>query len=246
MQEAWNITECHPVRGAALHVMIGLAASTGLRCGGIVRLDNADVDRKSEVLLIKRTKFRKDHYVPMHPTTPEVMRGSAALRDSAYPDCRSPAFFVTMRQRRFALNTLQHQFGTAARRAGLRRPTGRGLSFHDLRHRFAVKRLVAWYEAGIDVHTMLPVPATCMGQVHYSSTACYLTAAAELLGLAAEPYERAVGTAGAEPWAQSQSPPSQTSSSPSSLALGRPRSMLRTSRTVLQPVRAALLDGVST
>ena len=52
-----------------------------------------------------------------------------------------------------------------------------------------MKRLVAWYKAGLDVQAMLPALATYMGHVHYSDTAYYLTATAELLGLAAERYQ---------------------------------------------------------
>ena len=52
--------------------------------------------------------------------------------------------------------------------------------------------LVAWYRAGQDVQAMLPALATYMGHVHYSDTAYYLKATAELLGLAAGLYERSL------------------------------------------------------
>ncbi len=128
--------------------------------------------------------------MPMHPTTLDVIRTYAALRDCAYPDRSDPAFFVTMWRKRFNQNTLQQQFCMAARTAGLRAPTGRGLTFHDLRHRFAVKRLAAWYSAELDVQAMLPALATYMGHVKYSDTAYYLAATSELLGLAAERYNK--------------------------------------------------------
>ena len=197
--EARNISQHYPLRGVTLHAMIGLAASTGLRRGEIVRLDNADVDLESGALLIKKTKFKKDRLVPVHPTTLDVMRTYAALRDCARPGRSDPAFFVTIRRKRFNPNTLQQQFCMAARRAGLRAPRGRGLTFHDLRHRFAVKRLAAWYSAGIDVQAMLPALATYMGHVHYSDTAYYLTATAELLDLAAERYNRSFDKAEVQP-----------------------------------------------
>jgi len=190
LREARDISKRHPMQGVSLHTMIGLAASNGLRSGEVVRLDNADVDLKSGVLLIRKTKFKKDRLAPMHPTTVDVMRTYAALRDTAYPDRSDPAFFITMCRKRFNQNTLQKQFCMAARTAGLRPPSGRGLTFHDLRHRFAVKRLVAWYSAGLDVQAMLPALATYMGHVHYSDTAYYLSATSELLTLAAERYNK--------------------------------------------------------
>jgi integrase len=184
--EARHVSKRHPVRGITLHTIVGLAASTGLRIGEVVRLDRADVDLATGVLLIRQTKFKKDRYVPTHTSTLETMRSYAALRDSSFPDCRDGAFFVTMRQRRFVRNTLQQAVCKIARRAGLRGPKGAGISFHSLRHRFAVKRLIAWYEAGVDVQAMLPMLATYMGHVRYSDTAYYLTATPELMGLAAE------------------------------------------------------------
>jgi integrase len=167
-------------------------ASTGLRIGEVVRLDRADVDLATGMLLIRQTKFRKDRYVPTHPSSLGMLRRYAALRDASFPDCRDDAFFVTGRRRGFARNTLQQALCKIARRAGLRGPKGVGISFHSLRHRFAVKRLIAWYEAGTDVQAMLPMLATYMGHVRYSDTAYYLTATPELLRLAAGRCERAL------------------------------------------------------
>jgi len=188
--EARRISERHPIRGVTLEAMIGLAASTGLRIGEVVRLDRSDVDLKTGILSIRRTKFYKDRYVPTHPSTLSVLQSYAAVRDATYPQWRDLAFFVTTSKTRFCDHTLRQSFREAAQRAVLREPTGKGLSFHSLRHRFAVKRLVSWYSAGVDVQAMLPALATYMGHVHYSYTAHYLTATAELMGLAAERYNR--------------------------------------------------------
>ncbi|MFH1833609.1 MAG: integrase, partial [bacterium] len=57
------------------------------------------------------------------------------------------------------------------RRSGLRAGLGKGPSFHSLRHSFAVRRVVAWYKAGMDVQAMLPALATYMGHVRYTNTA---------------------------------------------------------------------------
>ena len=119
-----------------------------------------------------------------------MLQSYAAVRDAIYPECQNLAFFVTTSKTRFSCGTLRQSFQEAAKRAKLRGPTGKGISFHSLRHRFAVKRLVSWYTAGVDVQAMLPALATYMGHVHYSYTAHYLTATPELLGLAAERYNR--------------------------------------------------------
>jgi len=188
--EARRISQRHQMRGVTLEAMIGLAASTGLRIGEVVRLDRSDVDLKTGILSIRCTKFYKDRYVPTHPSTLSVLQSYAAVRDATYPECGDPAFFVTTLKTRFCCITLRQSFQEAAKRAKLRGATGKGISFHSLRHRFAVKRLVSWYSAGVDVQAMLPALATYMGHVHYSYTAHYLTATPELLGLVAERYNR--------------------------------------------------------
>jgi integrase len=190
MIEARWISQKNPICGLTLHTMIGLAASTGLRISEVIRLDREDVDLKTGVLNIRCSKFNKSRLVPLHQTTLEVVRNYAAARDAAFPNCKVLAFFVNTLRKRCVRNTVQQLFAGVAYRAGLRGSKGRGPTFHDLRHRFATKRLVLWYEAGIDVQAMLPALATYMGHVHYTDTAYYLTATAELMALASERYQR--------------------------------------------------------
>jgi len=52
---------------------------------------------------------------------------------------------------------------------------------HDLRHTFAVHRLVAWYRQGADVQRLLPLLSTYLGHIHIAATQQYLTMTSELL-----------------------------------------------------------------
>jgi integrase len=187
LREARRVSSKHPIRGVTLHAMIGLAAATGLRIGEVCRLDNGDVDLERGVLTIRRTKFKKDRLVPIHPTVVTMLRRYVMKRDAACRGC-SPAFFISMRSGRFARNTIEGAFKDVAVRAGLRMPTGKGPSFHGLRHRFAVRRLITWYEDGVDVQGMLPALATYLGHARYSDTAYYLNATSELMAIAAARY----------------------------------------------------------
>jgi integrase/recombinase XerD len=56
---------------------------------------------------------------------------------------------------------------------------------HDLRHTFAVRVLLEWYRAGEDVEARLPTLSTYLGHRDPRSTYWYLSAAPELLALAA-------------------------------------------------------------
>jgi integrase len=56
---------------------------------------------------------------------------------------------------------------------------------HDLRHTFAVATLLRWYRSDEDVQAKIPALSTYLGHREPSSTYWYLSAAPELLALAA-------------------------------------------------------------
>ena len=56
---------------------------------------------------------------------------------------------------------------------------------HDLRHTFAVSALLGWYRAEEDVQSKIPSLSTYLGHREPASTYWYLSAAPELLALAA-------------------------------------------------------------
>lgn len=185
VQEARRISPRFPMRGITLAAMIGLVASTGLRISEAVNLDRADVDLTAGILLIRQTKFYKDRLVPIHSTTCDALVDCAALRDTHYPHPKSPAFFLNHNRTRFSINTFQCLFCEVTRRIGLRGDRGRGPRVHDMRHSFIVRRLIQWYRDEEDVQAWLPVLATYVGHSHYTDTAYYITAAPELMALAA-------------------------------------------------------------
>jgi integrase len=52
---------------------------------------------------------------------------------------------------------------------------------HDLRHAFAVHRLLRWYRDGVDVQSRLPALSTFLGHANPRATEVYLTITADLL-----------------------------------------------------------------
>jgi integrase/recombinase XerD len=78
--------------------------------------------------------------------------------------------------------------------AGVTHPSStRRVRVHDLRHSFAVKTLLSWYRDGGDVAARMPLLSTYLGHVDPAATYWYLSAAPELLALAAERLEHATG-----------------------------------------------------
>lgn len=172
--------------GRTMATLIGLLASSGLRSGEAVGLDRADVDLANGVLLVRKTKFRKDRLVPVHRTTQAALLQYARERDVAFPRPRpkDQAFFLSSRGNRLSASGLQGLFTKVRKLAGL--DDGKPVRPHDLRHRFAVTRLSLWHQERADVQALLPLLATYLGHANYSDTAYYLTGSAELLAIAAD------------------------------------------------------------
>jgi integrase len=170
--------------GRTMATLIGLLASSGLRSGEAVRLDRADVDLANGVLLVRKTKFRKDRLVPVHRTTQAALLHYARERDAAFPRPKDQGFFLSSRGNRLSASGLQSLFTKVRKLAGL--DDGKPVRPHDLRHRFAVTRLSRWHQERADVQALLPLLATYLGHANYSDTAYYLTGSADLLAIAAD------------------------------------------------------------
>jgi integrase len=57
---------------------------------------------------------------------------------------------------------------------------------HDLRHTFAVRTLLGWYRSDDNIQAKIPALSTYLGHREPASTYWYLSAAPELLALAAD------------------------------------------------------------
>ena len=177
------------LRARTFTTIFGLLVATGMRVNEALGLDRPDVDLDRGILYIRRTKFGKSRYVPVHPSTVEALKQYATARDHLFPAPLTPAFFVSERGRRVPDWTARYTFAKVSQQVGLRPAAnghGRGPRLHDLRHRFAVCTLIRWYRAGLDVERELPKLATYLGHVHVNDTYWYLEAVPELLQLATD------------------------------------------------------------
>ena len=174
--------------------LLALLAVTGMRASEPLRLDRGDVDLDQGVLTVRRSKFGKSRYVPVHTSTSQALADYAVLRDRVCPNPLSRSFFLAERGTRIAYDTLRGTFARLRRQAGVRGESdARAPRLHDLRHSFAVSTLLRWYRDGIDVECRLPALATYLGHADVNSTYWYCTAVPELLQLAASRAEQASG-----------------------------------------------------
>ena len=174
-----------PFRAATLTAIIGLLAVTGMRIGEAIRLERDDVDWDEAVIRVRGTKFMKSRDVPVSPTTIDALAAYARLRDTTFPKPTSSAFFVSLSGAPVAYSYFQATFRKAVVAAGIGAGSAIQPRVHDLRHAFAVKTLLSWYRAGLDVDVLLPRLSTYLGHREPRFTYGYLTATPELLGYAA-------------------------------------------------------------
>lgn len=170
--------------------LFSLLVATGLRISEACRLTGDDVDLHAGLLVIRESKFRKSRLVPLHPTTVQALRRYAALRDRYGKPARSECFFRTDHAASLRTRVADRTFSGLRSRLGW---TAHGRTrmprIHDLRHTFAVRRLLRWYEEGADVDQKLPALATYLGHANVADTYWYLSAIPELLALTSQLFE---------------------------------------------------------
>jgi integrase/recombinase XerD len=173
-----------PLRAARHQTLIGLLAVTGMRSGEALGLDRDDVDLRHGTVHVRAGKQKKQREVPLHESTISALGEYARQRDARFPTPATPAFFISARGRRMARGELNQTFAKLIREVGLE---GCGARVrprpHDLRHAFAVRTLLDWYEAGEDVDRKMPLLSTYLGHADPASTYWYLEAVPELLDL---------------------------------------------------------------
>lgn len=175
------------LRAATYETLVGLLASTGMRIGEAMRLDDTDIDWADSVVTVNNSKFGRSRLVPVHHTTLNALRSYIDLRERLCPHPSAPSVFVSTRAARLAHSTINSTFHQILDQADLdRAASGCRPRVHDLRHSFAVKTLLDWYRDGADVTGRLPALSAYLGHLHPSDTYWYLTAAPELLALAAD------------------------------------------------------------
>lgn len=183
-----------PLRATSHYTLIGLLAVSGMRIGEALRLDRDDVDLDAGVLTIHLTKFGKSRQLPLHPSTTAALARYDRQRDELYPKPKAPSFFVSTRGNRMDKSAVQKVFRDLCRRAGIERVWGSPQPrLHDIRHAFAVQTLLDWHRSGADVHARMLWLSTYLGHAEPSDTYRYLTAAPELLALAAARLEITLG-----------------------------------------------------
>jgi integrase len=173
-----------PLRAATHETLFGLIASSGLRLGEALGLSRDGADLGEGVLTIREAKFGHTRLVPLHQTVTDALARYAQCRDRLCPQPRSTTFFVSSVGTALRDHAVHRTFNQLTTALGLRTATTRP-RIHDLRHSFAVRTLINWHRAEVDIESRMSVLSTYLGHINPAGTYWYLSASPELMGLAA-------------------------------------------------------------
>jgi integrase len=181
------------VRPDTYATLFGLMASTGLRVSEAIHLRDADVDLTRGMLTVRQTKFAKSRQLPLHPSTVAALARYRRLRARHASTTQESPFLIGgrglgqpigARQTHRVFNALRDSLGWVNRGAH------DAPRLHDLRHTFAVRRLMLWHAEGTDIEQMMLALSTYLGHAKIVHTYWYLTAVPELMALAGGKFDR--------------------------------------------------------
>lgn len=180
------------LKALTLATVFGLLASSGLRVGEALGLAGSDVELASGLLTVRNAKFGRERYVPLHPSTTEVLRRYA---DQRYTLVAGPseAFFVLGTRGGLSYSCVRSAFRALTAALGLRTAEVRP-RVHDLRHSFVVRTLLNWHRAGLDIGSRLALLSNYLGHTSIEGTYWYFSAVPELMALALERGHGDLGT----------------------------------------------------
>lgn len=198
LAEARRLPDNHmcPCRAATGATMLTLLCALGLRHGEVRRLRLRDLDLDRQVLFIAQTKFHKSRYVPFGPKVGQCLQRYRDVRHTLLMPVREDdPLFVAKWRKPLCSRTLLDMFRDILHTLEITGIPGQGHPrLHDLRHTFAVGRLLRWYRDGVDVQSRLPTLATFLGHISPQSTEVYLTITADLLQEANVRFHRQFGS----------------------------------------------------
>jgi site-specific recombinase XerD len=196
----------HPTSGRTaslsaltFRTLILLLYGAGLRLSEALALTVDDVDLSANLLVVRITKFFKTRLLPIGSKLSSAL-GLYAEKRLALVDRLPSGDAFLLRRRGIAISryAAERYFRILRSRVGIERRDGAYFQprLHDLRHTFAVHRLVAWYREGADVQLLLPRLSTYLGHISLAETQHYLTMTPDLLREAGRRFESYVNVVG--------------------------------------------------
>lgn len=185
----------HPrskVRAYTYRALVLLLYGAGLRISEALALTLNDVNLPTGLVQIRESKFYKTRLVPLGADLVNRLTSYASQRNKDHSIQPDTPFFIFRDGTPMTRRAADGIFCKLRLHARVQRHDGGRFQprLHDLRHSFAVHRVISWYRQGADVQRLLPQLATYLGHMHIAATQRYLTMTPDLLREASQRFER--------------------------------------------------------
>ncbi len=167
--------------------------ATGIRLSEALALTLDDVDLSQYLIIVEQTKFYKSRLVPFsNELAKEISDYLKWRKKQGFPQEKTSPFFYGRDNKPLNMSTVENAFVRIRQKAGIKRTDNARYQprLHDLRHSFAVHRLMSWYQENADVQQLLPILSVYMGHTYLAATSVYLTMTNELLQEAGKRFEK--------------------------------------------------------
>ena len=180
LESTTTLRPVNSLRPYTTRILLGLLYTTGIRIGEDFSLNLADFLYQNRTLHIREGKFRKERFVSLSQSACHALMSYIERRIDTPPDAPDAPLFINLRSHRLKHCWFYQIFRKLLAECGIPYSKHKGPRIHDLRHTFAVHRLVEWYHDGLDINARLPWLSTYMGHVDVASTQVYLQATPQL------------------------------------------------------------------
>jgi integrase/recombinase XerD len=172
-----------------LRTLIIVLYCTGLRLGEAIRLQMTDVNLDRGTLTVRNSK-RRSRIVPIRADLVAELRRYIGVRRQLRRQDDPGSLFLRRDGSPLPVASASCAIRRILRDLGMKPPRGRvGARPYEFRHAFAVHRLTAWAEEGVDIHAKLPWLSAYLGHQNVIGTEVYLKATPQLLELASSRFE---------------------------------------------------------
>jgi integrase/recombinase XerD len=150
---------------ATFRTLLVFLYGTGVLVGEALTLRESDVDLTRDVITVQRSAHVRRRTIPIGSDVHKLL--TTYLESPIRRKFKDGNLFLTRKGTPVHPATLNAQFRIIRRNANVVRLDGFRFQprLHDLRSTFAVHRIAAWYEQGLDAEELLPALGAYLGQL---------------------------------------------------------------------------------
>jgi site-specific recombinase XerD len=184
-EEITSLLECskqlqsdmwYKLKPETFSTLVSILYTLGLRVSEALRLRIGDINIEHGTIFVRKSKFYKERVLPYGPKLGRCLERYVDVRRRVLnPVTDKDPLFIGRRREFMSAAKVDKFFPRLLNACNIITPLRRRRPrLHDLRHTFAVHRLMRWYQEGVDVQGKLVLLATFMGHAEIFSTQIYL------------------------------------------------------------------------